>query len=184
MVDAHAYRVSDIIRGYSGKSIEIVNTDAEGRIVLSDALSYTAKNLNPHWIVEFSTLTGAMLVTLGHMCAGAFVYHGDELFRSLIQSGLNSGERVHIFPHFDEISEDIKGTQSDLCNLGAARGMAGSMAGGAFLKEFVEEKAYAHIDIAGVANDANAPGYPKKGGSGYGIQLAVALAEELAKNEA
>jgi leucyl aminopeptidase len=180
MVDAHAYRVGDVLKSYSGKTIEVLNTDAEGRIVLSDALSYTANHLKPNYIVEFSTLTGAMIVTLGHVGAGVFAFDQD-LERIVMEASVLSGERAHALPVWEEVAQDTKGVFTDVKNVGAP-GQAGSMVAAAFLKEFVQEVPFAHIDIAGVADGNTALGYNRKGGSGYGVQLAVSIAQLLGES--
>ncbi len=92
-----------------------------------------------------------------------------------------TGERTFSLPVYEEVAEEMKGTISDLCNIGTVRRAAGSMAAAAFLKEFVNGVPYAHIDIAGVADNNKAIGYPKKGGAGYGVQLSVEIAREMAK---
>ena len=179
MVDASSYRVDDVITGFSGKTIEVLNTDAEGRIALSDALSYTAKNLNPDVIVEFSTLTGAIIIALGHLAAGVFSFHNDKL-NSIIQKSANdTGERIWLMPTFSEVFEDMKSPLADMANSASTKG-AGSIQGAVFLREFVNDKPFVHIDIAGVANGCVAPGFPKKWSSGYGVQLAIAFARQVA----
>lgn len=181
MVDAHAYRVNDVITSYSGKTIEILNTDAEGRVVLSDALAYTAKDLKPDYIFEYSTLTGAVVIGLGQVGAGVFTF-GDATLESTIKTASeNTGERMWILPAWEETSEGVKGTITDLINVGKPPRSAGSIVGAVFLKEFTGDVPYAHIDIAGVANDCIAVGYPKTISSGYGVQLSVEIARTLAK---
>ena len=180
MVDAHAYRVGDVLTTYSGKTIEVLNTDAEGRIVLSDALSYTAKDLKPDTIVEYSTLTGAMITALGHLGAGIFTFHSDSLESSVQTAARQAGERVWSMPTWDEIGEDIKGTIADVNNIGATAGACGSSVGAMFLKEFVEGRPYCHVDIAGVANGNMAVGFPRKISSGFGVQLSIQIARTLA----
>ncbi len=179
MVDAESYRVGDVLTSYSGKTIEVIDTDAEGRVVLSDALHYTAKDLKPDYIVEYSTLTGAMIVALGHLAAGLFAT--DSTIEKIVEeASAKSGERVHAFPIWEEICEDVKGTIADLQNVCPGKRWAGSMVAAAFLKEFVNDVPYAHLDIAGVADGHRGLGYPSKGGSGYGIQLSVEIAKTLA----
>ncbi|MEY4064088.1 MAG: cytosol aminopeptidase [Pseudomonadota bacterium] len=179
MVDAHAYRVGDVLTTYSGKTIEVLNTDAEGRIVLSDALAYTAKDLKPDTIVEYSTLTGAMISALGHLGAGIFSFNSDTLEKTVLNASQQVGERVWPMPTWDEIGEDVKGTIADVNNIGATAGAAGSSVGAMFLKEFVENKPYCHVDIAGVANGNMAVGFPKKISSGFGVQLSIEIARAL-----
>lgn len=178
MVDANSYRVGDILTSYSGKTIEVIDTDAEGRIVLSDALHYTAKDLKPDYIVEYSTLTGAIIIALGSIGAGVFAFD-PALEKVVLDAAETTGERVYPFPVWEEIADDIKGTISDVCNIGATRRAAGSMAAAAFLKEFVNDVPYAHIDIAGVAEDNKSIGYPRKISSGYGVQLSVEIAKRF-----
>jgi leucyl aminopeptidase len=177
MIDAHAYRVGDVIKGYSGKSIEIYNTDAEGRVVLSDALSYTARELKPDCIVEYSTLTGAMIISLGRVGAGLFAFD-ESLGKTILEASESTGERMWPMPTWEEIGEDVKGTMTDLKNLGAP-GQAGSIAAAMFLKEFVDNVPFAHIDIAGVADGNMCIGYPRKVSAGYGIQLTVDIARKF-----
>lgn len=184
MVDSNAYRVNDIITTYSGKTIEILNTDAEGRVVLADVLAYTAKELKPDCIVEYSTLTGAMVVSLGHYGAGVFSFPDASLGRAIQSASENSGEKIWLMPTWEEVSEDIKGKMADINNIGATTGNAGSIVAAMFLKEFTGETPYAHIDIAGVSNDNMAIGYPRKTGSAYGVQLSIELAKDLAKDPA
>lgn len=180
MIDAHAYRVGDVLTGYSGKTIEVLNTDAEGRIVLSDALYFAAKDLKPDYIVEFSTLTGAMVTTFGHIGAGVFAFD-KELEKIVMTSSEVTGERAHPLPVWEEVADDTKGHFTDLNNIGNTRGAAGSMVAAAFLKEFVEDIPFTHIDIAGVANDNQSIGYPRKGGAGYGIQLVTQIAKIISE---
>lgn len=181
MVDAHAYRVGDVITGYSGKSIEILNTDAEGRVVLSDALAYMNDIYKPNAIFEFSTLTGAMIISLGHFAAGTFFANTQSLQPLVKEAASQTGERVWELPIFEEMDEEIKSSIADIINISNTPGCAGSIAAAAFLREFVKDTPFCHFDIAGVANGAMATGYPKKHSSGYGIALVVKMLE-LFKN--
>ncbi len=180
MIDAHSFRVGDILTSYSGKTIEILNTDAEGRVVLSDAIHYAAKDLKPDYIIEFSTLTGAMVTTFGHIGAGIFAFD-KELEKIIMDSSEATGERAYPLPVWDEVADDTKGSISDLVNIGNTRGSAGSMVAAAFLNEFANDIPFAHIDIAGVANDNLSIGYTRKGGAGFGIQLATQIAKIISK---
>jgi leucyl aminopeptidase len=179
MIDAHAYRVGDVLTTYNGKTIEVLNTDAEGRIVLSDALAYTAKDLKVDTIIEYSTLTGAMISALGHLGAGIFAFNSETLEKTVVNAAQQVGERVWPMPTWEEIGEDVKGTIADVANIGATAGAAGSSVGAMFLKEFVENKPYCHVDIAGVANGNMAVGFPRKISSGYGVQLSIEIARAL-----
>lgn len=182
MVDAHAYRVGDILTSYSGKTIEVLNTDAEGRVVLSDALYYTSNDLKADYIIEYSTLTGAMISALGHTGAGLFS-HNKELIDVALQACHKTGDKAHPLPMWEEICDDIKGTISDVCNINLTRGAAGSITAAAFLNHFVKEVPYLHIDVAGVADNIKAIGYARqKGSSGYGVQLSVEIAKILSES--
>jgi leucyl aminopeptidase len=176
MVDAHAYRVGDVIKTLSGKTIEIFNTDAEGRVVLSDALFHTATTFKPDVIFEYSTLTGAMVVSLGHVGAGVFPFHDDSLGDLVKKASDNTGEKVWVLPTWEEYADDVKGTLADVNNVQTTAGSAGSATSAQFLKEFVDGKPFVHIDIAGVADANQGIGYPRKTGSGYGVQLSCELA--------
>jgi leucyl aminopeptidase len=180
MIDAHAYRVNDVIKTYSGKTVEIRNTDAEGRVVLCDALAFTAKELKPDLIVEFSTLTGAMIVSLGNYAAGVFSFPDDKPAKIVEAAAEAAGERVWHLPVYEEAVSDIKSSPvADLTNIGATAGSAGSIVAAAYLFEFVESTPFVHVDIAGVANGNTAIGHPRKTGSGYGVQLAYQIARSL-----
>ena len=181
MVDAHAYRVGDILKTLSGKTIEVLNTDAEGRIVLSDALYYTATQFKPDCIFEYSTLTGAMVVSLGHVAAGVFAFNHPEIGNLVEAAAKEVGEKVWQLPTWEEYGEDVKGTFADVNNIQNTAGAAGSPTSAMFLSEFVDNKPFVHIDIAGVANASQALGYPKKISSGFGIQLNVELAKAISK---
>jgi leucyl aminopeptidase len=180
MIDAHSFRVGDVLTSYSGKTIEVLNTDAEGRIVLSDALHYAAKDLKPDYIIEFSTLTGAMITTFGHIGAGVFAFD-KELEKIVMAASEVTGERAYPLPVWDEVADDTKGNISDLANMGNTRGAAGSMVAAAFLNEFVNDIPFVHIDIAGVANDNQSIGYTRKGGAGYGVQLVTQIAKIMSE---
>jgi leucyl aminopeptidase len=180
MIDAHAYRVGDILKTLSGKTIEVLNTDAEGRIVLADALHYAAKTYSPDYMFEYSTLTGAMVISLGHVAAGVFPFHHDGIGALVQKASDATGEGVWLLPTFEEYGDDVKGTLADLNNIQNTAGSAGSATAAQFLKEFVDGKPFAHIDIAGVADANQAIGYPRKMSSGYGIQLSVEIARLVA----
>lgn len=180
MVDAHSYRVNDVVTTYAGKTVEIKNTDAEGRVVLCDALSYTAKELKPDYIFEFSTLTGAIVVALGNYGAGVFSHPDASAGQCVEHAAEKSGERVWTLPVWEEAVNDLKTSSvADLTNIGATAGSAGSSTAAGYLFEFVEQTPFAHIDVAGVAFGSATFGSPRKGGSGYGIQLCLEIARQL-----
>ena len=150
LVGAKAYKPGDILTAYNGKTIEVLNTDAEGRLILADGLSYASKHYEPEFILDFATLTGAVLVALGHIATGIMGTDGDLISR-VKRSSENVGERVWEFPLWPEYCKQIRSDIADVKNIGAPR-QAGTIAGGAFLKEFVGENIpWVHFDIAGTA---------------------------------
>lgn len=180
MVDAHAYRVGDIIKTYAGKTIEVMNTDAEGRIVLSDALHYAAKDLKADYILEFSTLTGAVVRALGQVAAGVFPFNSDAYGKVVMDAAESTGERSWQMPIWDEILDSIKLRPfADLTNLSTNAIQGGASCGGIFLNEFVEGKPFVHVDIAGVAFGNMGMGYPRTISTGFGVQLALETCKRL-----
>ncbi|MEX2015317.1 MAG: leucyl aminopeptidase [Candidatus Hydrogenedentales bacterium] len=165
-----AARPGDIVRAYNGKTIEIHNTDAEGRLILADALSYTAAQYKPAAMVDAATLTGAALVALGHVAAP--VMGTDEvLLEQLRRAADATGERVWPLPMWDDFSRMMEGTHADLCNIGPPM-QAGTITAGCFLKEFVGDVPWAHLDIAGTAWGVdNVPYWSKKHATGWGVRL-------------
>jgi leucyl aminopeptidase len=178
MPSGSALKPGDIITTASGKTVEVDNTDAEGRLILADALHY-AERFNPDIIVDFATLTGACVVALGHEAAG-IMGNDDDLVTKLQKIGEKSGERVWPLPLYDEYVSYLKSDWADLKNTGSRWG--GVVTAGTFLKQFVPEKvAWAHIDIAGVGNfEREHNGFPK-GASGFGVVLMVNFLEHLLK---
>lgn len=168
MPSSNAYRPGDIVKTLSGKTIEVLNTDAEGRIILSDALYY-AQRYNPEAIVELSTLTGAIIIALGAHATGMFSTD-QALADKLSRAGEVSGERVWQFPMWPEYHEMVKSTIADLKNLGGRP--AGSITAGAFLAAFVGDHPFVHLDIAGTAwVDRPVKSYDSHGGTGVGVRL-------------
>ena len=169
MPDGRAYRPGDIVRCYNGKTVEIVNTDAEGRMILADALAWAAEE-GPVAVLELSTLTGASVVALGHEAAALYT-PDDGLAGELAAAATASGDRLWRMPLFPEVYEQLKGDHADLKNLGGRWGGANFAA--AFLGQFVGEvKRWAHLDIAGVAYVGENHDEPK-GATGWGVHLAV-----------
>jgi leucyl aminopeptidase len=173
-----ALKPGDIITCANGRTVEVDNTDAEGRLLLADALHYSER-FNPDIIVDFATLTGACVVALGHEAAG-LMGNDDELIANLRKIGDNVGERVWHLPLYEEYLSYLKSDWADLKNAGGRWG--GVVTAGTFLKQFVPDKvAWAHLDIAGVANhDKEHNGLPK-GASGFGVVLMVTFLEHLLK---
>jgi leucyl aminopeptidase len=165
----------DILSMRNGKTVEVDNTDAEGRLVLGDALSY-AEKFKPDVLVDFATLTGAVLVALGHECAGLLT-DDDRLSRDLIHAGETTGERLWRLPLWEEYRENLKSEWADMKNTGGRN--AGTVNAGLFLKEFVPAGVpWAHIDVAGTAHLEKEHGGWDAGATGFGIALAVAFLEQ------
>ena len=177
MVSSEAYRPNDIITSLSGKTIEIVSTDAEGRMVLSDALTYASRELGPRAILDLATLTGGVVVALGKVRAG-IMSNDEHLAAALSEVGESCGERLWRLPLDEEYFELIRGSDSDLRN-SAGKPLASSIVGGLFLKQFVlNEVPWAHIDIAGVATVENGPSGGQEA-TGFGVRLVLGYLESL-----
>jgi leucyl aminopeptidase len=174
-----AIKPGDVLTAKNGKTVEVNNTDAEGRLVLADALSYACENYEPAAIVDAATLTGACVVALGNVFSGFFCK--DEKFIKKIQAAAAvSGERIWQLPLVDEYVDDMKGTYADLTNMGGGKG-GGSSQGAAFLSQFVKDDiTWAHFDIAGTAFNTGRYSYnPGKGASGVAVRLFTDLALSL-----
>jgi leucyl aminopeptidase len=176
MPSGTAIKPGDVITQYNGKTVEVNNTDAEGRLILADALAY-AIELGAERLVDLATLTGAVLIALGSTYA-AVIGNDDGLVGELLEAGQETGELTWRLPLHDEYREMMKGTVADLSNLAAKR-EAGSITAACFLEEFVEDTPWAHVDIAGTAWDVNRA-YTGKEASGYGVRLLVDLARRQA----
>jgi len=168
MPSGTAQKPGDIWKAYNGKTIEVLNTDAEGRLILADALAYAAEK-KPEYIIDVATLTGAIIVALGRHAIGLFA-NDDELASMLERSGMETFERVWRLPIWKEYSEMMKSDFADIKNI-SDTGEAGSITGAVFLKEFVGDAKWAHLDIAGVDLINASHPYLEKGASGIGVRL-------------
>lgn len=169
MASGSAQRPGDVVRSASGQTIEVLNTDAEGRLVLADLLWYAKEHFSPRCIVDLATLTGAMVVALGHEYAGIFS-NDDKLASSLEDAGITTGEKLWRFPLAPEYDELLNSPIADMQNISSTRG-AGSITAAQFLKRFIGNTPWAHLDIAGVAwRKSSHKGQPK-GASGFGVML-------------
>ncbi len=168
-----AYKPGDILKAYNGKTIEVLNTDAEGRLILADGLSYASKHYDPEYILDFATLTGAVLVALGHVATGV-MGTDDVLMEKVKRSSESTGEKVWEFPLWPEFCKQVQSKIADVKNTGAPM-QAGSIAGGAFLKEFVDDSIpWVHFDIAGTAWGAKPDSVnPKGSATGWGVRLVL-----------
>ncbi|MGA7805192.1 leucyl aminopeptidase [Bradyrhizobium sp.] len=168
MPDGNAQRPGDIVTSMSGQTIEIINTDAEGRLVLADVLWHVAKKFKPKFMIDLATLTGAIVVALGTEYAGLFS-NNDELAERLHKVGLETGERVWRMPLGPEYDKLIDSQFADMKNTGGRHG--GSITAAQFLRRFVDNTPWAHIDIAGTAMGAPKTEINQSWGSGYGVRL-------------
>ncbi len=176
MPSGTAIKPGDIITQYNGKTVEINNTDAEGRLILADALAYAAEQ-GADRLVDIATLTGAVMIALGSTHA-AVIANDDELAAAVESAGRQTGELVWRLPLHEEYKALMKGTFADLTNAAPKR-KAGTISAAGFLEEFVGDTPWAHLDIAGTAWDVGRA-YTGKDASGYGVRLLTALARELA----
>jgi leucyl aminopeptidase len=176
MPSGTAVKPGDIITQYNGKTVEVNNTDAEGRLILADALAYAVEQ-GAERIVDIATLTGAVMIALGSTYA-AVIGNDDDLVEEVEAAGRGTGELVWRLPLHPEYKALTKGTVADLTNAAVKR-KAGTIYAASFLEEFVGDTPWAHVDIAGTAWDVGRP-YTGNGASGYGVRLLTALAQSLA----
>ena len=169
MVDGNAQRPGDIVTSMSGQTIEIINTDAEGRLVLGDVLWYTNKRFKPKFMVNLATLTGAIIVALGQEYAGLFS-NDDTLSERLTKSGEETGEMVWRMPLLPAYDKMIDSKFADMKNTGGSR-WGGAITAAQFLQRFVEKTPWAHLDIAGTGMDSRQTDINKSWGSGWGVRL-------------
>ncbi|MDH3798960.1 MAG: peptidase M17, partial [Desulfobacterales bacterium] len=177
MPSGKATRPGDIVRSYAGKTIEIGNTDAEGRLILIDAMAYVVKKHKPQVMIDLATLTGACVVALGEKIAGVFT-PDDELAEAIIASGNKSHERCWQMPLPEDYKELLKSDFADLNNMASSR-WGGAITAALFLSEFSGDTRWAHIDIAGPAYLKKGDAYCGPGGTGFGVRLLCDLIEKL-----
>ncbi len=176
MPSGSSYRPGDLLKTMSGKTIEVLNTDAEGRVILSDALYYGAKNYKPGLMVDLATLTGAAHVALGNYCSAVFT-NRDNVLEKLVDVGKKSGDYVWPLPLWDEYLPEIKGTFGDIANVGKGDRWGGAIHGAKFLEQFVVDTPWAHIDIAPRMTSVESD-YLAKGATGVGVRYIVELAKQ------
>ena len=170
MPGGNAQRPGDIVKSYSGKTIEILNTDAEGRLVLADALSFTEKKFKPQFMIDLATLTGAIIVCLGEEYAGLFS-NDDNISKKIFKAGEKVGEKVWRLPLHENYDKLINSKIADVQNINYAGG-AGSITAAQFLKRFILNKtSWVHLDIAGMAFSKKAANINPGGATGYGVRL-------------
>lgn len=177
-IGGKSYKPGDVYGSYLGKTVEIGNTDAEGRLILADALAYASKKLKPTRMIDFATLTGAIVIALGEDASG-LMSNNDALAKELIHAGEKTYERVWRMPLFEEYKEQLKSHVADIKNVGGRA--AGSITAALFLQEFVgEDIPWAHLDIAGTAFlDHKAKHYNPKHATGVGVRLMIQFLKDL-----
>jgi leucyl aminopeptidase len=179
-VDANSFKPGDVYRSYSGKTVEMMNSDAEGRLILADALAYASQHLKPTRLIDFATLTGAIDIALGSEAAG-MMCNQDELADALLRAGEITAERLWRMPLFDEYRDRLK---SDIADLKSWNGRsAGSCVAASFLQAFVGKNIpWAHLDIASTAYLGEAKKYLPKYATGTGIRLMIEFLEQHLKS--
>lgn len=177
MPSGSATRPGDIVTSYTGKTVEVGNTDAEGRLILIDAMAYAIKKYKPDVLIDLATLTGACVVALGEKIAGVFS-RDDELAQSIAASGEKTAERCWRLPMPEDYRDLLKSDLADINNNSSSR-YGGAIAAAIFLSEFVEDQRWAHIDIAGPAFVKKGPDYGGPGATGFGVRLLCDLIETL-----
>lgn len=177
-IGSKSFKPGDVYKSYLGKTVEIKDTDAEGRLILADALSYSAKNLSCTRMIDFATLTGSVVVALGDDMAGLFS-NDDKLAELLLSASHSTNEPLWRLPLYSPYKESLKSDIADLKNVGGRPG--GSIKAALFLEEFVGAISWAHIDIAGPAFSNKERGYLPKNGVGFGVRLMIEFFKQLSK---
>jgi leucyl aminopeptidase len=180
MPSGSAYRPGDILTSRLGKTVEITNTDAEGRLVLGDVLAW-ANELKPAVLVDIATLTGACVIALGHYIAGVFG-EDDELVYAVLEAGRGAGEELWRLPLTDLQKDALRSEVADMKNSGERYG--GALSAASFLKEFVGNTPWVHLDIAGPSQSPKERGYYGKGATGFGVRTFVELIRRRAQQVA
>jgi len=176
-VDSNSFRPGDVIKSYSGKTIEIIDTDAEGRLVLADGLSYMIKKFQPEYLIDLATLTGSVVQTLGYSAAGMFT-NNSEMAKTMISIGSETHERVWPLPLFSDFEADLHSDIADLRNF-SGKPIAGAITAAKFLEAFTESHdKWMHLDIAGVAF-GDSPYAKMRSATGYGVQLITNFVKSL-----
>jgi len=170
MPSGTALRVGDVIRHYGGRTVEVLNTDAEGRLVLADAIAYADAVLDPDLVVDLATLTGAVRMALGSVM-GALYATDDTLATALLDSGMSSGERLWRMPLAEDYRDALDSPVAELANVARSGTRAGSIDAALFLREFTGGRPWAHLDIAGAARATSDDGENTKGATGFGTRL-------------
>lgn len=177
-IDAKSYKPGDVYKSYAGVTVEIGNTDAEGRLTLADALAYSVKNFKPTRMIDLATLTGSVVVALGEGMSGLFC-NDEKLARGLLDAAERTSEVLWRMPLHEPYKEQLKSDIADLKNVGGKP--AGAITAALFLQEFVQGTPWAHIDVAGTAFANKEKGYVPKNGTGFGVRLLVDFLQNASK---
>jgi leucyl aminopeptidase len=178
--DGKAYKPSDVLTACDGTTIEVLNTDAEGRLILCDAIAYAEKQYEPDVILDLATLTGAVVVALGHEMTGVFA-NDTALQKAVCDAGERAGERCWPMPLWDVHRDQVKSDVADLKNINSPKDGGGSIAGAAFLAHFVKKAKWAHLDIAGTAWGGRERDYlHASGAAGVGVRLLLQFLRDRA----
>jgi len=171
VIGSSAYKPGDVVKSYDGKTVEVANTDAEGRLVLADAIAYVAKSYKPSKIIDIATLTGACVVALGNDYSG-LVTDDDKFSRAMIRSSNDTDDKAWRLPIYPELKESVKSDIADIKNIGYPKGAAGTLTAAEFLRQFTSGIKWAHLDIAGTAF-VGGPSrlYFGHGATGAGVRL-------------
>jgi leucyl aminopeptidase len=175
MPSGNAQRPSDVVKSLSGQTIEVLNTDAEGRLVLADVLTYCQQTFDPSLVIDLATLTGAIIIALGHDRAGLFS-NNDELAQRLEAAGQATGEKLWRMPLDESYDKQLKSDIADMKNIGGRPG--GSITAAQFIQRFVDKRPWAHLDIAGVAWGTKDSPLAAKGATSFGVRLLDRLVAE------
>ncbi|HET7345312.1 MAG TPA: leucyl aminopeptidase, partial [Nitrososphaeraceae archaeon] len=183
MPSGSSYRPGDIIKMYNGKTVEVANTDAEGRIILADSLAFGVKTYDPKVVIDIATLTGAAIIALGANVAAA-IGNNTSLMDKLKKASVKTGEKLWELPLYEEFHDQIKSHVADIRNLGGRQG--GAITAAAFLANFVGDRPWVHLDIAGTAwtqDGTYERSYNPKGATGYGVRTLVRLLQDNGRSK-
>jgi len=177
MLSNDSYRPGDIFKSYNGKTVEIGNTDAEGRLILADAISFTEKEIKPEYIIDLATLTGACIVSFGETIA-AYLSTDENMIKNLEKASNETGDKLWRLPLDEDYEDRLKSDIADLNNISSEKN-AGTITAAIFLKKFIDKTKWAHIDIAGTAWYSKERGYRPKRATGFGVRLLVNFISNL-----
>ncbi len=180
LINSHATKPGDVVVAMNGKTIEIQNTDAEGRLVLADLVHYASVTYKPEMMIDVATLTGAVLIALGTVGAGLMA-NDDATAEHILKASKEIGEPFWQLPLWPELEQETKGITADLNNIAKSSVKAGTIMGAMFIKEFVGNTKWAHLDIAGTGWNCKAAGFPGSGGCAYGLRTMVESVKRFGK---